>query len=192
MSTCSICNGRRVIDQDGELLECTCALQERIGAYLGPYLSGNYAEKVTPKHFGNPPLILLNGAAPDSVHNFFRSWLINTGLTKTWRKLHAYDIMQAYLSRSDGDEENPVETFIDLANIPIVLLELKAEPPNRSYFTVLQAFFERRNDPRFTTIVSVPKSVTHPDFTKTYGNEMQPYLLNPPFKTIKLTSRAAA
>lgn len=167
---CPSCHGRGYVWSDTQQLKCNCLLKQEALYYLTP----TYADAKYIKTFNPEPLIgrdvLLQGDAQSTYKAIFKSFLLNTGMKFTHATTSGYDVMQAYLTNTEGAE------FTRLATLDVLLLYLVADPMNRSYSNVITSLIQKRSFLKKATWVYTPYKVKDAIFTNLYGLELAEFL----------------
>lgn len=168
---CPECAGRGyVLSADTQQRKCSCLLKQEALHYLTPtYAEAKYMKEFDPKPLAGKNILLQSN--PQALYkSIFKSFLLNTGMKYSHATVSGYDVMQAYLTNTDGSE------FTRQSELDVLLLYLVADPMNRSYSNVITSLIQKRTFNQKATWVYTPSKISDAIFTNLYGQELSEFI----------------
>ena len=162
---CEYCLGKGKMREPGveDPLECYCVMKKRILDYLENYQNAvcDYDFDITPYKDKN---IVLQKITVSKFRDVVKSFLIKTESKLQHATLSAYAVFMKYMQNSVNNELTAIQ------KIPILILNLCSDPPNKTYGQLLQAVIENRMFSALPTWIYAEEGIHSDRFRFLYGS----------------------
>lgn len=169
---CPLCKGSGRMSNPAKdaTVMCDCVIKSFALEYLGPlYQSSTYKKTMDLTKVLEPYLVCLEDSL-DQFKMLVKSFLLGTNMKYQHLSCTAYEVIQAYLSKTDVVSF----TMADILNVDVLFLYLNGDPKNAGYAEIIPFVVEQRALNKRRTWIFSRDSISENKFSDKYGVNITP------------------